>query len=54
MKPKEIIKVLEPFIDFPKEDLQEWIDYGQPITITVLPKHLENVMTSIEELKKTI
>ncbi|MEM6815308.1 MAG: hypothetical protein AAF600_13135 [Bacteroidota bacterium] len=43
----KLLEALEQFIDFPAKDLQSWIDYGQPVTITVLPKHLENALSAI-------
>ena len=45
----DLLNAIIPFVDYPEEDLQAWIDYGQPITITVLPKHLENALTAIKK-----
>jgi hypothetical protein len=45
----ELLKALQVFVDFPKEDLEGWIDEGTPVTMTVQSEDLYKALKAINK-----
>jgi hypothetical protein len=45
----ELLNVLQVFVDFPKEDLEGWIDEGTPVTMTVQSEDLYKALNAINK-----
>ena len=45
----ELLKALQVFVDFPKEDLEGWIDEGKSVTMTVQSRDLYKALKAINK-----
>jgi len=45
----ELLEALQVFVDFPKEDLEGWIDEGKPVTMTVQSRYLYKALKAINK-----
>ena len=45
----ELLKALQVFVDFPKEDLEGWIDEGTPVAMTVQSEDLYKALKAINK-----
>ena len=45
----ELLDALKVFVNFPKEDLEGWIDEGTPVTITVQSEDLYKALNAINK-----
>jgi|TARA_B110000908_G_C10264479_1_gene462344 hypothetical protein len=45
----ELLEALKVFVNFPKEDLEGWIDEGTPVTMTVQSEDLYRALKAINK-----